>query len=232
MSIRYAQLLLPNTCMAEKTALAWWRHQMKTFSALLAICAGKSPVSGEIPAQRPVTRSFDVFFDLRLNKRLSKQWWGWWFETLSRPLWCHFNGLWLMPTLYQRDNWMRHSFPNVEPISAATCAAWLVCWALLQYKDRLFSYGDFHHNDNTVAGIDLPHQCVVDSYNLPLVSKIDPPHQFAVNSYNPYNENPVMVWQHVCIETAPRYLLQLYQSTSVNDVFYQFTIQTTMEIWI
>ena len=33
---------------------------------------------GEFPAQRPVTRSFDVFFDLRLNKRLSKQPWGWW----------------------------------------------------------------------------------------------------------------------------------------------------------
>ena len=46
---------------------------METFSALLAICAGNSPVSGEFPAQRPVTRSFDVFFDLRLNKRLSKK---------------------------------------------------------------------------------------------------------------------------------------------------------------
>ena len=57
----------------------WWRHQMETFSALLAICAGNSPVSGEFPAQRPVTRSFDVSFDLRLNKRLSKQWRGWWF---------------------------------------------------------------------------------------------------------------------------------------------------------
>ena len=42
---------------------------METFSALLAICAGNSPVPGEFPAQRPVTRSFDVFFDLRLNKR-------------------------------------------------------------------------------------------------------------------------------------------------------------------
>ena len=51
----------------------WWRHQMETFSALLAICAGNSPVPGECPAQRPVTRNFDVFFDLRLNKRLSKQ---------------------------------------------------------------------------------------------------------------------------------------------------------------
>ena len=58
--------------------ITWWRHQMETFSALLAVCAGNSPVPGEFPAQRPVTRSFDVSFDLRLNKRLSKQSWGWW----------------------------------------------------------------------------------------------------------------------------------------------------------
>ena len=45
----------------------WWRHQMETFSALLVICAGNSLVTGQFPAQRPVTRSFDVFFDLRLN---------------------------------------------------------------------------------------------------------------------------------------------------------------------
>ena len=64
---------------------------METFSALLAICAGNSPVPGEFPAQRSVTRSFDVFFDLRLNKRLSKQSWGWWFEKLSCPLWRHRN---------------------------------------------------------------------------------------------------------------------------------------------
>ena len=64
---------------------------METFSALLAICAWNSPVPGEFPAQRPVTRSFDVFFDLRLNQRLSKQSWGWWLETLSRPLWRHRN---------------------------------------------------------------------------------------------------------------------------------------------
>ena len=64
---------------------------METFSALLDICAGNSPVPGEFHAQRPVTRSFDVFFDMRLNKRLSKQSWGWWLETLSRPLWRHRN---------------------------------------------------------------------------------------------------------------------------------------------
>ena len=71
--------------------IAWWRHQMETFSALLAICAGNSPVTGEFPAQRPVTRSFDGLFDLLLNKRLSKQWWGWWFETPSCPLGRHCN---------------------------------------------------------------------------------------------------------------------------------------------
>ena len=71
--------------------IAWWRHQMETFSALLALCAGKSPVSGEFPAQRPVTRSFDVFFDLRQIERLSKHSRGWWFETPSIPLCRHCN---------------------------------------------------------------------------------------------------------------------------------------------
>ena len=78
---------------------SWWRYQMETISALLAICAGNSPVPGEFPAQRPVTRNFDVFFDLRLNKRLRKQSWGWWFVTLSRPLWRHFNVLCFIITL-------------------------------------------------------------------------------------------------------------------------------------
>ena len=69
----------------------WWRHQMETFSALLAFCAGNSLVPGEFHAQRPVTRSFDVFFDLHLNKQLSKQSWGWWFETPSGSLWRQCN---------------------------------------------------------------------------------------------------------------------------------------------
>ena len=66
---------------------------METFSALLAFCAGNSPVSGEFPAQRPVTRSFDIFFDMHLIKRLSKHSRGRWFETLSRPLWRHCNAV-------------------------------------------------------------------------------------------------------------------------------------------
>ena len=77
----------------------WWRHQMETFSVLLAICAGNSPGIGEFPTQRPVTQSFPVFFDLRLNKRLSKQSWGWWFETISHPLWRRCN-------VIPRDFWI------------------------------------------------------------------------------------------------------------------------------
>ena len=47
---------------------AWWRHQMETFSAILALCAGNSSVTDEFPSQRPVARSFDGFFYLRPNK--------------------------------------------------------------------------------------------------------------------------------------------------------------------
>ena len=60
--------------------ISWWRHFMETFSGLLALCCGNSPV-------------FGVFFDLRLNKPLSKLSLGWWFETPSRPLQSHCNVL-------------------------------------------------------------------------------------------------------------------------------------------
>ena len=63
-----------------------WKHFPRNWPFVRGI-----HVPGEFPTQRPVTRSFDVFFDLRLNKRLSKQSWDWWFETLSRPLWRHCN---------------------------------------------------------------------------------------------------------------------------------------------
>ena len=62
-----------------------------TFSVLLASCVGNPPVTGEFPAQRPVTQSFDVFFDLRLTKRVSKKSWGWWFETPLYPSWRRCN---------------------------------------------------------------------------------------------------------------------------------------------
>ena len=97
---------------------------MQTFSALLAICAGNSPVPGEFPAQRPVTRSFDVFFDLRLNKWWSKQSWGWWFETLSRLLWRHCNDC-ISTCGLVHNNWM---------IMILSC----VIWFLLLYDHHHF----------------------------------------------------------------------------------------------
>ena len=69
----------PRAQWRHKTRVPWWRHQMETLSALWALCAGNSPVISKFPSQRPVTRSFDVFFDLRLKKRLSKQSKRWWF---------------------------------------------------------------------------------------------------------------------------------------------------------
>ena len=90
---------------------SWWRHQMETFSALLALCAGNSPVTDEFPAQRPVTRSFDVFFDLRLNIRMSKQQGGWWFETPSRSLWRHCDV----------KLWYQETIQNTKP-----CAHWVI----------------------------------------------------------------------------------------------------------
>ena len=69
----------------------WWHQQMETFYALVALSAGNSPVIGEFPSQRPLTRSFDVFFELHLNIWLSKQLRRRWFETPLPSLWRHCN---------------------------------------------------------------------------------------------------------------------------------------------
>ena len=107
---------------------------METFSALLAICAGNSPVPGEFPAQRPVTRSFDVFFNL--HKRLGKQSWGWWFETLPRPLWRHSNGV-LRP--FVQHFWMTGTTVNVvgaNPKEVQYKESSFTPWHPLQFKTK------------------------------------------------------------------------------------------------
>ena len=135
--------------------LSWWRHQMETFSALLAICAGNSPVTGDFPSQRPVMRSFDVFFDLHPNKRLSKQSWCWWFETHSRSLWRHCNGLfwpsyshdhilsydsihWVWLTQWQWSNpemiWVKSTVPNHGAILEYTAFVIFDCTRTLQWR--------------------------------------------------------------------------------------------------
>ena len=63
----YRLCTIPHHCLcfwSVSAAGPWWRHQMETFSALLGFCAGNSPVTSEFPAQRPDTRSFNVFFHL------------------------------------------------------------------------------------------------------------------------------------------------------------------------
>ena len=104
---------------------------------------------GEFPTQRPVTRSFDVFFDLRLNKRLSKQPWGWWFEAPSWSLWrqcnvkpalqgtCHFRILDSIPPLWVHHDqssalanlWVEIRFnqsEQIKPVLWKTCG-FLIC---------------------------------------------------------------------------------------------------------
>ena len=65
--------LLPNSRMLRNCHNWCHGYQMEIFSAVLALCAGISPVTDEFPSQRPVTPSLDAFFDLCLNKRLNKQ---------------------------------------------------------------------------------------------------------------------------------------------------------------
>ena len=105
-----------NGLMADETPSSWWRHQMETYSALLAICAENSPVTGEFTAQWPVVPSLNVFFDLRLNELFSKQSWGWWFETPSSPLWRHSND--------ERREWLLSNTDN----------SWHVLWLRIKSK--------------------------------------------------------------------------------------------------
>ena len=96
-----------------------WKH----FPRYWPFFAGNSPVTGEFPAQRPVTLSFDVFFDLRLNKRWSKQCRGWWFEAPSCPWWRHCIDM--HSALVQAITWC----PNGDK-------SWLE--PLLSYQHRVF----------------------------------------------------------------------------------------------
>ena len=156
---------------------SWWRHEMETFSALLATCAGISPSPVEFPAQRSVTQGFDVFFDLRLNKRLSEQWWGWWFETPSHPLcrhcniwqyyswrmWCdHFikmvsnNNKMLSNNSNplsddQRDFEVSRHYLLVGSVNFFSPKHHCVPGPRLNIKTVLSTYGDFHVKDKTAA---------------------------------------------------------------------------------
>ena len=86
---------------------------------------------GEFPTQRPVTRSFDIFFDLRLNKWLSKQPWGWWFETPSWSLWRHCNALvalMLAATNASYKGKVIQYICSAYPITSYTYPSWSFQW--------------------------------------------------------------------------------------------------------
>ena len=55
---------------------------METFMRVTYPLSGESTNHQWIPLTKPVTESFDVFFDLRLNKELCKQSWDWWFRDI------------------------------------------------------------------------------------------------------------------------------------------------------
>ena len=98
-----------------------WHHQMETFSALLALFVWNSAVTGEFPSQRPVSRSFDVFFDLYQTKQLSKQPRRWWFVTPSRSLWRHCHDFCLFQTPCCKE---RLEFPLVAFFSQPIMDHW------------------------------------------------------------------------------------------------------------
>ena len=101
-------------------------------------------VPGEFPAQRQVTRSFNVFFDLRLNKRLSKQWWGWWFETPSHPLWRHCEEFELQCEKIVNEMSAKQS------ISHEICTSFC-CTVLFVWGNNVIHLPVFHYNDVTMA---------------------------------------------------------------------------------
>ena len=140
---------------------------MEILSALLALCAGNSPVTGEFPTQRPVTRSFDVFFHLCLNKRLSKQSWGWWFETPSRSLWRHCNVVMRphashrtilpsymlcvkYPPMTEGDTYVGDLTDKNTHVNSIEHVIWRP-GPRLNIKTVLSTYGDFHVKDKTAV---------------------------------------------------------------------------------
>ena len=132
---------------------------------------GNSPVTDEFPSLRPVTRSFDVFFDLRLNKRLSKQSWGWWFETPSGSLWRHLKiapffavGLVTLTIITEIDVQILCPSFGRHPLDEWTSVSWAYQHPVFKIK---FSHSNNKHNEISVEQSTLklilplvPHVCV------------------------------------------------------------------------
>ena len=128
-----------------------WRHQTETFYALLVLCAGSSPVTDEFPSQRPVIRIFDVFFDLRLNKRLSKQSWRWWFKTPSRSFWRHCNVLQVL----------RHEIifcRSLVSLWMLGVFSWFWIMMIMRWHSKLYVKPTYRKHGSLKCSVDYPHQ--------------------------------------------------------------------------
>ena len=119
----------------------WYdRHQTETLSALLAVCAGNSQVTGEFPSQRPVTRSFYVFFDLRLNKWLSTQLRRWWFWRHRAPLqWRH-----------NEPKYCR-LYSNLLFLNVTICLNFIEIDRIHKYHSALVQYPTMQHSEQIIA---------------------------------------------------------------------------------
>ena len=95
---------------------------------------------GEFPAQRPVTWSFDVFFDLRPDKRLSKQPWGWWFETPSWSLWsqCNVFAFFYYYSILKHYRVLRFTFRGDEDITMSH-SQYHGCWWPGNARDQILN---------------------------------------------------------------------------------------------
>ena len=137
-----------------------------TIFRLTGPLCGEFTSPGEFPTQRPATRSFDVFFDLRLNKQLSEQPWGWWFETPPWSLWRQCNASakcqqwnyilqWVHSVLSKEHD---HSFHNtnfcLKRALALPCGLPSVTGGLNWDKAVKLSSSEQHHSCNAIYGIE------------------------------------------------------------------------------
>ena len=117
--------------------------------------------TGEFPTQRPVTRNFDIFFDLRLNKHLSKQPWGWWFETPSWSLWRRCNGFYKSAAVSVSGASKLTHLPLVPHICVVELVyhwfrSWLVvCSVAKPLSKPVMTYHQLHHKTSITKFLKL-----------------------------------------------------------------------------
>ena len=215
-----SQPRLKNTLSATSFACTiWLRHQMETFSALLALCAGNSPVTGDIPVQRPVTRSFGVFFDLRLNKRLGKQSWGWWFRRHR----AHYDVtvmtilIWFSAMLASQGRFRSlWHFVQSTPITLRCFVQVLICD---NWKEMLYLWLIYHRwkrrNGKIATGVAVITQRGHDAMLTPLLRQNDVAMSF-------WRNNDVIIMSCVCWErfrsTNSNYSLSFWISSELKTI--------------